>query len=113
LRLIYQIRDVPAGDRERYSARGATTSVCSRLNLRIQHVGSKIALAILSVLAPKDLLAAISHKDVEGIDAVPGVGAKVAKRIVRALRNKIGERNLAAPAQTFSASSNGHAGKAR
>jgi holliday junction DNA helicase RuvA len=82
-------------------------------DLRIQHVGSKIALAILSVLAPKDLFAAISHKDVEGIDAVPGVGAKVAKRIVRELRNKIGELNLAAPAQTFSASSNGHAGKAR
>ncbi len=79
------------------------------LLMGIQHVGPKLALAILSVLSPKDLLAAISHEDVERIDAVPGVGAKVAERIVRELRDKIGELNLAAPARTFGASSNGHA----
>src|SRR5712692_11927767 len=46
------------------------------LLMGIQHVGPKLALAILSVLAPKDLVAAISHEDVERIDAVPGVSAK-------------------------------------
>ena len=59
------------------------------LLLGIQHVGPKLALAILSVLAPKDLISAISHEDVERIDAVPGVDAKVAERIVRELRDKI------------------------
>jgi hypothetical protein len=53
------------------------------LLMGIQHVGPELVLAILSVLAPKDLVAAISHEDVERIDAVPGVGAKVAERIVR------------------------------
>ena len=79
------------------------------LLMGIQHVGPKLALAILSVLAPKDLVAAISHEDVERIDAVPGVGAKVAERIVRELRDKVSELNLVAPVRMDGASSNGHA----
>jgi Holliday junction DNA helicase RuvA len=78
------------------------------LLMGIQHVGPKLALAVLSVLAPKDLVAAISHEDVERIDAVPGVGGKVAERIVRELRDKIGGLNLTAAARTDGASTNGH-----
>ena len=78
------------------------------LLMGIQHVGPKLALAILSVLAPKDLVAAISHEDVERIDAVPGVGAKVAERIVRELRNKVGQLNLGTPATIYVASTNGN-----
>ena len=56
------------------------------------------------------LVAAISHDDVERIDAVPGVGAKVAERIVRELRDKVSELNLSAPVRMdAAASSNGHA----
>jgi len=80
------------------------------LLMGVQHVGPKLALAILSVLAPKDLVAAISHEDVERIDAVPGVGAKVAERIVRELRDKVSELNLTAPVRMDgAASTNGHA----
>jgi len=79
------------------------------LLMGVQHVGPKLALAILSVLAPKDLVAAISHEDVERIDAVPGVGAKVAERIVRELRDKVSELNLTAPVRMDgTASTNGH-----
>jgi Holliday junction DNA helicase RuvA len=78
------------------------------LLMGIQHVGPKLALAILSVIAPKDLVMAISHEDVERIDAVPGVGAKVAERIVRELRDKIGGLNLTAAVRTDGASTNGH-----
>jgi Holliday junction DNA helicase RuvA len=79
------------------------------LLMGVQHVGPKLALAILSVLAPKDLVAAISHEDVERIDAVPGVGARVAERIVRELCDKVSELNLTAPVRMdAAASSNGH-----
>jgi holliday junction DNA helicase RuvA len=78
------------------------------LLMGIQHVGPKLALAILSVLAPKDLVMAIGHEDVERIDAVPGVGAKVAERIVRELRDKIGGLNLTAAVRTGGVSTNGH-----
>src|SRR6516225_9725902 len=76
------------------------------LLMGIQHVGPKLALAILSVLAPKDLVTAIGHEDVERIDAVPGVGAKVAERIVRELRDKIGGLNLTTTVRTGGVSTN-------
>jgi Holliday junction DNA helicase RuvA len=77
------------------------------LLMGVQHVGSKLALAVLSVLS-RDLVAAIAHEDVERLDAVPGVGAKVAERIVRELRDKVGRLNLM-PEHVTAASSNGHA----
>jgi Holliday junction DNA helicase RuvA len=66
------------------------------LLLKVQHVGPTLALKVLSVLSPKDIATAIGHGDVERLDAVPGVGPKVAERIVRELRDKIGEIDLAA-----------------
>jgi len=70
------------------------------LLLGVQHVGPKLALAVLSVLAPTELAAAITREDVDRIDAVPGVGSKVAERIVRELRDKVGELSMAAAQRT-------------
>jgi holliday junction DNA helicase RuvA len=66
------------------------------LLMQVQHVGPKLALAILSVLVPEELVAAISRGDVDRIDAVPGVGPKVAERVVRELRDKVGDLKIAA-----------------
>lgn len=77
------------------------------LLMGVQHVGPKLALAVLSVLSPEDLAAAITHEDVERIDAVPGVGSKVAERIVRELRDKIGALSFV-PAAAPVAAVNGH-----
>jgi Holliday junction DNA helicase RuvA len=65
------------------------------LLIGVQHVGPKLALAVLSVLAPEDLATAIAHEDIARIDAVPGVGAKVAERVVRELRDKVGALTFA------------------
>ncbi len=70
------------------------------LLMSVQHVGPKLALAILSVLAPEELVAAIAKGDVERIDAVPGVGPKVAERVVRELRDRVGDLKLVAPSTT-------------
>ncbi|MFZ1888762.1 MAG: Holliday junction branch migration protein RuvA [Candidatus Binataceae bacterium] len=70
------------------------------LLMSVQHVGPKLALAILSFLEPVELVAAIGREDVEKIDAVPGVGPKVAERVVRELRDKIGELKLSEGAVT-------------
>src|SRR5208282_1217943 len=68
------------------------------LLMQVQHVGPKLGMAILSTLTPAELVAAIGREDVERIDAVPGVGPKVAERIVRELRDKAAELKLIAPA---------------
>jgi holliday junction DNA helicase RuvA len=79
------------------------------LLLGVQHVGPKLALAILSVLSPADLADAITQEDVDRIDAVPGVGPKVAERCVRELRDKISALNVTV-AERPSTTANGNAG---
>jgi len=74
-----------------YGFATATEKLGFDLLLRVQHVGPKLALAILSVLSPADLAAAIAHDDIDTIDAVPGVGRKVAERVVRELSDKLVE----------------------
>lgn len=58
------------------------------LQSNVQGVGAKVALAILSTLAPSDLANAIALKDIAMVARAPGVGKKVAERIVTELKNK-------------------------
>lgn len=69
------------------------------LLVSVQHVGPKLALAVLSVLSPAQLAAAVIQNAPERIDAVPGVGPKVAERIVRELRQKVGQLQSAAASE--------------
>jgi len=54
----------------------------------VQGVGAKVALAVLSTLSPSDLASAIALRDVAMVSRAPGVGKKVAERIVTELKNK-------------------------
>lgn len=54
----------------------------------VQGVGAKVALAVLSTLSPADLANAIALRDIAMVSRAPGVGKKVAERIVTELRNK-------------------------
>lgn len=63
---------------------------------RVQQ-GPKLALAVLSVMSPEELAAAIVRGDIDRIDAVPGVGRKTAERVVRELSDRVQELKLAAP----------------
>lgn len=62
-----------------------------RLLQNVQGVGSKVALAILSILPPSDLISAIALQDKAAIARAPGVGPKLATRIVAELKDKAGE----------------------
>jgi Holliday junction DNA helicase RuvA len=109
-RVALEIRQVVREDAiTLYGFSSATEKRAFDLLMSVQHVGPKLALAILSVLAPEDLVAAILKGDVERIDSVPGVGPKVAERVVRELRDKAADLKLAAPAP---AGSNGAAAAA-
>jgi Holliday junction DNA helicase RuvA len=54
----------------------------------VQGVGAKVALAVLSTLTPSELANAIALQDKTAVSRAPGVGPKVAVRIVTELRNK-------------------------
>jgi holliday junction DNA helicase RuvA len=59
-----------------------------RLLQTVQGIGTKVALAILSTLKPADLASAIALRDKASITRTPGVGPKVAERIVTELKDK-------------------------
>jgi holliday junction DNA helicase RuvA len=54
----------------------------------VQGVGAKVALAVLSTMPPSDLANAIALRDIAMVLRAPGVGKKVAERIVTELKNK-------------------------
>jgi Holliday junction DNA helicase RuvA len=61
-----------------------------RLLTTVQGVGGKVALAILSALSPKDLVGAIAAGDKASLTRAPGVGPRLAVRLLTELRDKTG-----------------------
>jgi len=59
-----------------------------RLLQTVQGVGVKVALAVLGTLKPAELASAIAMRDKAMVARTPGVGAKVAERIVTELKDK-------------------------
>ena len=59
-----------------------------RLLTTVQGVGAKVGLGILSVLAPRDLSDAILAQDKGMITRAPGVGPKLANRLLTELKDK-------------------------
>ena len=61
-----------------------------RILTGVQGVGARVALAILSAFEPVDLSRAIAAQDKAMVARANGVGPKLAERIVRELKDKVG-----------------------
>lgn len=59
-----------------------------RLLQSVQGVGAKVALAVLSTLSAADLANAIALQDKAMVSRAPGIGPKVAQRIITELKTK-------------------------
>jgi holliday junction DNA helicase RuvA len=57
----------------------------------VSGVGPKVAIAVLSGGAPRELLRAIASGDAKRFQAVPGIGKRTAERIIVELRERIAE----------------------
>lgn len=60
-----------------------------RLLLTVQGVGARVALSILSTLAIADLASAVALQDKAMVGRAPGVGPKLALRLVTELKGKL------------------------
>jgi Holliday junction DNA helicase RuvA len=82
------------------------------LLMTVQGVGAKVALGVLSALGPDELASAIALDDKAAVGKAPGVGPKVAGRIVSELKGKapFGTTPDAGLAGIAAAAGNGHAG---
>jgi Holliday junction DNA helicase RuvA len=61
-----------------------------RLLTTVQGVGPRVALSILSALAPRDLIGAIAARDQASLTRAAGVGARLAARLLTELKDKVG-----------------------
>ena len=82
----------------------------ARRLLAVTNVGPAIALALLSVHAPRELASRIETGDAAALKAVKGVGQKTAERICLELREVVGKLDLGAPAPGDAAARAGTAG---
>lgn len=62
---------------------------CFEMLLSVSGVGPKAALSILSHSRPDDLALAIMNDDAKALTVAPGIGKKIAQRIILELKDKI------------------------
>lgn len=67
------------------------------LLIGVQSVGPKVALAVLSGGAPRDLMTALAAGDTARFQAVPGIGKRTAERIIVELRDKVAAAAVGVP----------------
>lgn len=60
------------------------------LLLRVEGVGPKVALGVLSAVTPEAFRRAVAFEDLAVLTRIPGIGKKIAQRMLLELREKVG-----------------------
>lgn len=88
---------------ELFGFAGKSEKRCFELLLGVSGVGPKAALSILSVTSPEALIMNIASGNDKALTAAPGIGKKIAQRIVLELKDKLaGEAGQSVSADTGS-----------
>lgn len=61
----------------------------------VSGVGPRVAMAIMSTIKPETLMTAIATGDAKTISTAPGVGKKVAEKIIVELKSRVGGASIA------------------
>jgi Holliday junction DNA helicase RuvA len=69
-----------------------------RLLISVSGLGPRLALAMLSAMNVEQVSTAIVTENIELLTAIPGIGKKMANRLVLELKDKIGAGLISAPA---------------
>ncbi len=64
---------------------------CFEMLIAVSGIGPKAALSILSTNSPESLALAILNEDVKALTVAPGIGKKIAQRVILELKDKIGK----------------------
>jgi len=65
-----------------------------RVLLKVNGVGAKMALALMSGMSVLSLRSALEHNDVDAFTRIPGIGKKTAARLVVELRDRFADMSL-------------------
>lgn len=70
---------------------------CFKLLTSVSGVGAKVGIAILSTLSPEQVALAITSEDSKVLTMAPGVGNKLAQRIILELKDKVANAQMTMP----------------
>lgn len=76
-----------------------------RLLIKINGVGPKLALAILSGMSAEQFVSCVAHDDLTTIVKIPGVGKKTAERLLIEMRDKLKDWHADPDASSFTLTS--------
>ncbi len=77
-----------------------------RILIRVQRVGAKLALSILSAMSTQEFVQAIRDENSTGLARIPGVGKKTAERLIIEMRDRLKEWEVFSPDATSDATNN-------
>ena len=77
---------------------------CFELLIAVSGVGPKAALSILSATTPEGLAMSIITGDERSLTAAPGIGKKIAQRIILELKDKLAKGQLNAAGESYGGS---------
>lgn len=75
---------------------------CFKLLTSVSGVGAKVGIAILSTLSPEQVALAITSGDSKVLTMAPGVGNKLAQRIILELKDKVANAQVTMPIEQSS-----------
>lgn len=89
---------------------------CFEMLISVSGIGPKAALSILSANTPEGLTLAILNNDEKALTVAPGIGKKIAQRVILELKDKIGKESeslgFTAPAASLPAGDSSAVGDA-
>jgi Holliday junction DNA helicase RuvA len=86
-----------------YAFADETERAAFRALLGVSNVGPKIAVAVLGTLPAQELSAAVARRDLGALTRIPGIGKKIAERLLLELRDKLPQATAAAAVSTATA----------
>jgi Holliday junction DNA helicase RuvA len=66
--------------------------------IKVNGVGAKLALTILSGISPEGFVTCVQHQDTAALVRLPGVGKKTAERLIVEMRDRLSDWQDASPA---------------
>ncbi len=86
---------------ELYGFASESELACFQMLISVSGVGPKAALAILSSNTPEGLALAIVSENEKALTSAPGIGKKIAQRIILELKDKLAKGQLTSGGEAF------------
>jgi Holliday junction DNA helicase RuvA len=86
---LYVAEAIGESNFDLYGFAEKTEKRCYEMLVSVSGIGPKAALSILSYTTPEGLALSIMNNDVRSLTAAPGIGKKIAQRVILELKDKI------------------------